>query len=149
MRKVLIAIDGSTTSKLALEFARDLLAGKETTTLIVHIIPQHVMYGRGGAAPVEVYDMHAERAAANGLLAESSQYLRDGGIGPSIETRLAVGDPADLILTTAEDSAADLIILGSRGLNAAQRFLMGSVSTKVAAHAHCAVLIVRPKAAAR
>jgi nucleotide-binding universal stress UspA family protein len=40
---------------------------------------------------------------------------------------------------------ADLIIMGSRGLNAASRFLLGSTSQKVTTHAHCAVLVVRPK----
>jgi nucleotide-binding universal stress UspA family protein len=38
---------------------------------------------------------------------------------------------------------ADLIIVGTRGLNTAQRLLLGSVSTKVMHHAPCDVLVVR------
>jgi nucleotide-binding universal stress UspA family protein len=56
-----------------------------------------------------------------------------------------VGDPAELILQAAALDHTDLIIMGARGLNAAQRFLLGSVSTKVTAHAHCAVLVVHQK----
>ena len=39
--------------------------------------------------------------------------------------------------------ARDLIAVGTRGLNAAQRALLGSVSTKVVHHAECDVLVVR------
>jgi nucleotide-binding universal stress UspA family protein len=48
-----------------------------------------------------------------------------------------------VIVQEAEDSGADLIIVGTRGHNAAQRVLMGSVSTNVVHHAKCDVLVVR------
>ena len=79
------------------------------------------------------------------LLNEAAQTLQQGGVGPTIGKELEVGDPANLILAAAEAKGSDLIILGSRGLNAAQRFLMGSVSTKVVMHAPCAVLVVHQK----
>lgn len=143
---VIIALDGSPSSRRALEFASTLLAGRDTTVCLVHIIPEHIVYGKAGAASVEVYDMPKERAASKGLLDESEQRLRDAGVGPEITKQLGTGDPADLILTAATDAKADLIVMGSRGLNVAQRFLIGSVSTKVATHAHCAVLVVHPPA---
>lgn len=80
------------------------------------------------------------------LLDESAQQLQAIGVGPAIEKQLAVGDPAGLILTVAENHDPDLIVMGSRGLNAARRFLVGSTSTKVTTHAHCPVLVVHPKA---
>jgi nucleotide-binding universal stress UspA family protein len=144
MFKVLVAVDGSPIAKQTLEFARDLLAGKETAVTLFHVIPQHMIYGRA-VVPAEVYDMPAERAASTALLEQNAQYLQEGGVGPTIERHIAVGDPAELILTAASDQDADLIILGSRGLNAAQRFLVGSTSTKVTTHAQCAVLVVHPK----
>ena len=131
MLNVLIAVDGSPTSQKALDFARELLAWKKTSVILLHVIPQHMVYSKGGAAVAEVYD--------------SARYLTNGGVGPQIDTRIMGGDPADLILSVAEDKDIDLIIVGSRGLNATQRFLIGSVSTKVATHAHCAVLVAHPK----
>ncbi|HLB03848.1 MAG TPA: universal stress protein, partial [Gaiellaceae bacterium] len=53
------------------------------------------------------------------------------------------GDPADVIVQEAEDVGADLIIVGTRGLNVAKRWLLGSISTKVVHHSPCDVLIVR------
>jgi nucleotide-binding universal stress UspA family protein len=43
----------------------------------------------------------------------------------------------------ASDEGADLIVVGTRGLNVAQRALLGSVSTKIVHHAACDVLVVR------
>jgi nucleotide-binding universal stress UspA family protein len=50
-------------------------------------------------------------------------------------------DPGDVVVEMAKD--ADLAIVGSRGLNPLQRFLMGSVSSKVVHRAECDVLVVR------
>ena len=43
----------------------------------------------------------------------------------------------------AEEQGAQLIVLGDRGLGAVKRFLLGSVSNKLAHHAPCNILIVR------
>jgi nucleotide-binding universal stress UspA family protein len=144
MFKVLVAVDGSEASKQMLEFTRDLLAKKEAAVTLLHVIPQHLIYGRA-VVSAEVYDMPVERAASTKLLEDTAQMLQAGGVGPTIEHHVSVGDPADLILTAASTMDADMIIMGSRGLNAASRFLIGSTSTKVTIHAHCAVLVVHPK----
>lgn len=141
---VLIAVDGSSSSRNALGVASKLLTGHEVSAWLLHIIPEHLIYGTGGVAPAEVYDMPKEQAASMKMLDQSEKRLRETGVGPTIEKQLGIGDPAELILTTAADTKADLIVLGSRSLNTAQRLLIGSVSTKVATHAHCAVLVVHP-----
>jgi nucleotide-binding universal stress UspA family protein len=53
------------------------------------------------------------------------------------------GNPADVLVEEAEESGADLIVVGTRGLNAARRLVLGSVSTNVVQHAPCDVLVVR------
>ncbi len=148
MFKVIIAIDGSLGAQSAVDFARDLLVGKETAVTLLHVIPQHIMWHEGGVVVTEPFDdMPAARAAAKRLLADSAQHLKDGGVGPALEEQLLAGDPADQILAYAAQAAADLIVVGRRGLNAVQRFLVGSVSTKIMTHAPCAVLVVPPKSA--
>jgi nucleotide-binding universal stress UspA family protein len=54
-----------------------------------------------------------------------------------------LGDPRRVILKVSRDWKADCIFLGSRGLNAVDRFLLGSVSSAVAARAPCSVEVVR------
>ena len=51
--------------------------------------------------------------------------------------------PADGIVQVAEETGADLVVMGSRGLGGFKRAFMGSVSDSVVRHAHCPVLVVR------
>ena len=53
------------------------------------------------------------------------------------------GNPADAILDVAEEVAADLIVVGNKGMTGARRFLLGSVPNRISHHAPCAVLIIR------
>src|SRR5262245_50876527 len=89
MLRVLIAVDGSHIAKQTLEFARNLLVGRETAVTVFHVIPQHIVYGRAGV-PAEVYDMPAERAVSMALLDETARQLQAWGVGPEIEKQLAV-----------------------------------------------------------
>ena len=59
------------------------------------------------------------------------------------ETHLRSGDPDKEILCAAEALNVGLIVIGSRGLGAISRALMGSVSDSVVRHAHCPVFVVR------
>jgi nucleotide-binding universal stress UspA family protein len=53
------------------------------------------------------------------------------------------GDPADAILDVAEETNADLVVVGNKGMTGAKRFLLGSVPNKVSHHASSGVYIVR------
>lgn len=68
---------------------------------------------------------------------------RVGGDSLELDTLSRGGDPAEVLAEVAEELDAQLIVVGARGLGAVRRFLLGSVSNKVAHHAPCNVLIVR------
>lgn len=80
-----------------------------------------------------------ERAAAVSLAAQHA--LRERWA--DAEARVADGDAREEIVRMAEEWAADLVVLGARGLTPLKRALLGSVSTAVAHHVHCPVLLVR------
>jgi nucleotide-binding universal stress UspA family protein len=61
----------------------------------------------------------------------------------TVTTRVELGTPDEVLCDLAAQLKADLIIVGARGQNAAQRFLLGSVSDRVVHHAPCPVLVVR------
>jgi len=63
--------------------------------------------------------------------------------GRAAETELRSGHGALGLLQAAEDWKADLVVVGSHGQSALERFLLGSVSEHVLRHAHSSVLIVR------
>jgi nucleotide-binding universal stress UspA family protein len=58
------------------------------------------------------------------------------------EGHIVSDDPATAIIDVAQREGADLVVVGSRGLGRVHRFLRGSVSVRVAAHAPMSVLIV-------
>src|SRR5579862_6687094 len=131
MLTVLIALDGSTLSERAVEMARQLLSGKEAEVTLLHVIPRHLTYGKGGPVVAERYDLDDEELSSEALLDLGEQQLADGCAGITISKEVEIGDPSECILAEAVRLDADLIILGSRGLNAAERFLLGSVSSRV------------------
>jgi nucleotide-binding universal stress UspA family protein len=68
--------------------------------------------------------------------------LRKYGDGLAAEAHAAQGNADDVILSTALEVGADLIVVGSKGMRGARRYL-GSVPNSVAHGAHCAVLVVK------
>jgi len=74
----------------------------------------------------------------------AAQVARAAGARPIRER--ALGRPEYAILEAAGRERSDLVVVGSRGLSGVSRVLLGSVSEYVAMHAHCSVLVVRPRA---
>jgi len=65
--------------------------------------------------------------------------------GPSTK-HLRIGSPAEVIVSTAEEQKADLIVMGARGLGPVKERLLGSVSHLILTLARCATLIVNGSA---
>ena len=64
-------------------------------------------------------------------------------LGWSAKSKVRCGEPAAEIISEARDSNADLIVMGSRGLNGLKEIMLGSVGREVSEAASCPVLIVR------
>lgn len=134
MGPILVAYDGSEGAKRALEVAADRANGQPVTVVsVAELLPQ---FGRAGAMLLPEEDEERKRE-----LADAMQILKARGVtAKAVERR---GDPAEAIVDEANQEGAELIVVGTRGLNAAKRWLMGSVSTRVVQHAPCNVLVVR------
>ncbi len=79
----------------------------------------------------------------NNLIDEYVENAKEAGI-EKVESVIKYGSPKVIITKEiAPEQDADLIVVGATGLNAVERFLIGSVSESVARYAKCDVLIVR------
>jgi len=137
MNRIVVGFDGSEHSRKALERAADFADGATLAVVCAVDVARLVRDPAGGASPIDPADVEARSKA----LAEAREYVEGRGLnGVFIE---GLGHPADVIVQEAEESGADLIVVGTRGLNAARRLVMGSVSTTVVHHAPCDVLVVR------
>jgi nucleotide-binding universal stress UspA family protein len=85
-------------------------------------------------------------------LRKQAQNIVDGAIATlkpklartiSLDGQILPGSPRTVILDEAESWGADLIVVGSHGYRAWERFLLGSVSQSVVSHAKCSVEVVR------
>lgn len=78
---------------------------------------------------------------AKNTLKRAQQWL--DGVGVKAAAEVLVGAPDEVIAAKAKESKADLIVMGSRGLNGLDRLLLGSVSERVIGRAECPVMVVR------
>jgi nucleotide-binding universal stress UspA family protein len=137
LRRIILGVDRSEASAKALEF------------VLAKLRPAG-SHRNGGRKPIHVSVVHVmpfkypgwqEVGIRRGLVEQDVQKLIDAGF--TSQPVCVVGNPADEILDVAATQHADLILLGAKGLSGIDRFLLGSVSTRVVQHAKCAVLVVR------
>jgi nucleotide-binding universal stress UspA family protein len=132
--KIVVGYDGSDHGKRALERAAA-MAGDGSEVVVVAAAEPHARTGIETGAHLDPSEVEQRR----GDLEEARAFLSDRGV--EAETIEGQGDPGTVIVEAAKD--ADLVIVGSRGLNTIQRILVGSVSSKVVHRAPCDVLVVR------
>jgi nucleotide-binding universal stress UspA family protein len=139
--KVLLAIDDSKFSEAALQtlIAQSRPGGVEIRAL--HVVERPSFSVPPEAAMGYVPDLEDQRKEARKLVERAAATLRTAGFKADPEVR--EGDIRELILDSAAQWGAGLIVLGSHGRRGLQRFLLGSVAESVARHAHCSVEIVR------
>ena len=101
------------------------------------------MPGMGSAAGAPMVDSGAGQALADEVAKSvGEEAIKQHGEGLKVEAHSAQGNADDVILSAAVDVGADLIVVGSKGMRGARRYL-GSVPNSVAHAAHCVVLIVK------
>ena len=138
MKEILVAIDDSDGSRAAVDEAVGLAGplGAHITFLSVRKAPSTLL----GTPYYEcrlARDLGVARAAVNNALAKA----RETGVDARAE--VLEGSAVDEILSFADNSHADLIVMGSRGHGALAGALLGSVSSAVAQHANVPVLVAK------
>jgi nucleotide-binding universal stress UspA family protein len=143
-RTILLATDGSEEAKLATQAATELSRDTGSELHLVYVLPApaqligHHLYGQETRESVIAA---AERDAETFLKDQAEKIGSDGG--KVAETHFRSGEPDKEILRAAESLDVGVIVIGSRGLGAISRALLGSVSDSVVRHAHCPVFVVR------
>lgn len=89
------------------------------------------------------------RDQARSAVQTAKDILTGAGLALDAGTSIPLGDPRGVILDTAKEWGADLIVLGSHGRRGLDRFLLGSVSEAVAIHAACSVQVIRGRQQAK
>jgi len=143
-KAIVVGTDGSDTATEAVRQAVELAAAVGAKLQLVSAY-EPVSAQRLGAerreAPEDVQWAINPKEDVEATLDGATELARAAGV--EVVQFARRGDAADAILDVAEESGADLIIVGNKGMTGAKRFLLGSVPNKVSHHAPCSVLIIR------
>jgi nucleotide-binding universal stress UspA family protein len=144
--KVLIAIDGSEFSKVAVDEACwKVLKATDEIKIVSAVEPFKMVVGAPFGVVNDFYYELKEEAfkQANDYLAKAAARIREDFPDQEPETEILYGNAAEMIVEKAIEWGADLIITGSHGRGFLARTVLGSVSKSVVNHAPCSVLVVR------
>lgn len=150
MNKILLAVDGSESSKKAanktVEFAKSLdfkvtiITVLDTSTIELSELQSY----RPEDSLEELIEKNEKELELKGqeILKEAASFFKE----KNIKVKKVVeydNDPAEKICNYAEEEGFDLIVLADKGLSAVKRFFLGSISDKVVRHANTSVLVVK------
>lgn len=143
-KRILVAVDGSTTSLRGLDEAIRLAKATDARLLIVHVVNALVLETE--VASTAYYQALADSIRAHGsrILEGATLVARERGV--PFEQKLVdkIGAHAsDEIVAQAKDWHADLIVLGTHGRRGLKRLALGSDAEVVLRHSPVPVLMVR------
>ena len=143
--KILVPVDGSRHANAAVEWASDLAVKFQARLMLLNV----VIESGSGLVPdeyreyakierAEVTDWDLLESLARKIVGAAERRARSRGA-----SAVEFGDPAAVILEQSKKFAADLIVMGRRGLGPLPGLFLGSVSSKVLHLADCACLTVK------
>jgi len=138
-RAAVLAVDGSPASEAATRLLARLPLPHDAVVTCLSVVPSHSgPYGSAWPEDMIPRIEEHERTAAERILRETAEALPFASV-----SEIRSGPVARAIVESAESAAADLIVVGARGLGGFERLLLGSVSHAVAKAAKCSVLVAR------
>lgn len=134
IQKVLVGTDTSASADLAVQAAADLARAHDAELVVLYVRP-----------PLDAREVFDPRR-----MPDPQRYLdRVPERFPDVKVRARAeaGDPAETIVDVAQDEAADVIVVGNRGVQGRKRWFLGSVPNDVLQHAPSSVYVVDTRAA--
>lgn len=140
--RILIGMDNSSGAEAAVDAVRARRWPKDTEAIVAMALDAQ-SYGAMAIATRDsvIRGDIDERSWITGPVALVQQELE--AVGLRVTTVIEEMNPRKLLLREAKQHAVDCIVVGARGLSALQRFVIGSVSSSIAARAECSVEVVR------
>ncbi|MFC4560093.1 universal stress protein [Virgibacillus kekensis] len=137
-KKILLASDGSEHAKRAAENAVNLAKLSSGAQLEIVFVVDPSKAKSDVLNNWNTVDINDERYSR---FREVKELAKQAEV--SYEVKILHGEPGPTIVHHANNNDFDVVVIGSRGLNVLQEFVLGSVSHKVAKRAKCPVLIVK------
>jgi nucleotide-binding universal stress UspA family protein len=146
--KILVPIDGSTNAKRALDVGIKISKTYGAELVVLNVIPTpSILVGAPagfGMTPTGLESYYEQQENyANHFIEEATAIAKTHGVNARSEVARAANSIVEEIIDVAAREKIQLIVIGTRGLGGFRKLLQGSVSSGVAAHANCNVVVVR------
>jgi nucleotide-binding universal stress UspA family protein len=156
--RVLIGYDGSASADAAIEDLKWAGLPRECEVLVFAVadllasnpaaaeIAEQVLLPRRVVAGLQEAQTYGERVVneAKSFVSKAKYQVQNLFPEWDVKDKVIEGSPIWELLDLAQEWKADLVVVGSEGRSAIRRFLLGSVSRKLATDAHCSVRVARP-----
>jgi nucleotide-binding universal stress UspA family protein len=141
-KRIVVGVDGSEHSALAVEFA---FSTAQACGASVECVLVSSLDASNGTAAIDHSSSGSPAAHSRGtdLLHRTVDPIAERFPEVPVGMDLCHGSHAKALVQAAADVEADLLVVGSRGRGGFRGLLLGSVSRRVVAHAHCVVAVVR------
>lgn len=138
MKRILVAHDGSKSSEKALKKATEIAKRFNSSITVISVVPELYLTELMEMDRLKILETLTDEAKKTmEKIKKSTREIK------SLKTVIRQGNPAEEILGAAKKMKADVIVTGSHGRRGAQKFLLGSVSSRIVDHAECSVLVVK------
>ncbi len=153
MKKVLIALDYDPTAQKIAEGGYSLAKSMGAEVFLLHVISDPVYYASRDYSPImgfngfmdmssiQMDSIEGLKEASCHFLDKTKKHLADD----TIQTLVREGDFADVILKTAKEVHADIIVIGSHSQKWLEKVVMGSVTKKVLNHTTIPLFVIPTK----
>lgn len=144
-KRILVPVDGSSTSNRGLEQAVRLARGDGSTLCLLHVVDEHIIV-QNAEAMATVTDQYLEALRESGrkLLARAQSAAERQGINcKTVLVENIAGSVADIVVAQAKKQRADVIVMGTHGRRGLRRLVLGSDAEGVVRTSPVPVLLVR------
>jgi nucleotide-binding universal stress UspA family protein len=140
--RIVVGTDGSVTAERAVRKATALAKAVGAELIIVSAFNDRAPAGVPAAGlTLDAGWVAAARGVAETVAGDAVERAEEQGVG-RVSVRVVAGEPAEVLLAVTRDDDADLLVVGSKGMQATARFLLGPIANKVARKVSCDLLIV-------
>jgi len=141
-KKIVVGYDGSESSKKALLKSIELAKDMNAELHIVGVVRPFEFYAIDYIPPEEIEEYEKEQISKEEkFLKEASDIAEKEGIKPFL--KVMEGDPAEELMTYADENGCDLIVVGHRGVGGFKRMLLGSTASNLVKYANQSILVVK------
>ncbi len=140
--KIVVGTDGSATAERAVAKATALARALGAELIIVSAYSSRAPAGVAAAGiAIDSGWVAAAHTAAETTAKEAGEKARAAGVEKAAYQAVA-GEPSEALIRVTEEENADLLVVGSKGMQSTARFLLGPIANKVSRKVSCDLLIV-------